>query len=654
MAIISNFPSDTSNGGGLAPSPVSDIKVVSSYQKVYLKWTDPEDTVYDGKTLAKWKGTILKRNPGAPITSRPDGDTVLELTGEDKNKYKDVYFCDSGLNEGITYYYRFFPYSTDGYYSMSETNNVYPIKPESVAPSQATNLYAEGWDSEIYFSWRNPANTVAEDDETVIVSKWAGTKVVYKENEPPALLEDGTIDGTVYYTDTDQNLGSNNSVVISGLTNDTTYYIAAFPFAEGGAINTDNSNAVSATPFLTYISTKPSYSGTITYNGEWQTPTWKNYNEEQLDISGDYDAIDAGTYTAYFTPRPGYAWSDGSKDEYAVEWTIKKASTSIILNPNISSLTLDLSNNADNPVVLTATIPNEGDFNIIPSEEGLIDISTWYIINDDMLDIEISLSVPENGSSGAVTLTLSAEPYNYNIPSKTLTITIEGLPENEGFYDMSWADISTVSKMGLARDYFEIGMQKTITIGGTYYTVEIIGFDHDPVIDSEVESYGQSYAGITIVMRDVYEVVYPMNNSRTNTGGWAECDLRNDLLAGIYQSLLSSDLKSVIVPVQKWSNIGGGADSTDATDDYLFLLSITEIHGDGAWSWASEGEGSQYEYYASGNSAVKNTGSAIPSSWWSRSSEIDETNRFCYTTETGDANSNYANESYGLAFAFCV
>lgn len=46
MPILSNFPSGSgSGGGGLALAAVTNINTLTSHEKVYVKWTDPQDLV---------------------------------------------------------------------------------------------------------------------------------------------------------------------------------------------------------------------------------------------------------------------------------------------------------------------------------------------------------------------------------------------------------------------------------------------------------------------------------------------------------------------------------------------------------------------------------------------------------------------------------
>lgn len=116
MPILSNFPSGSgSGGGGLALAAVTNINTLTSHEKVYVKWTDPQDLVVAESTLAEWSGTLLVRKAGSMPVSRRDGTVVLD--GKVRNQYQNAYFCDSGLSDGTTYYYKFFPYTTTNTYT---------------------------------------------------------------------------------------------------------------------------------------------------------------------------------------------------------------------------------------------------------------------------------------------------------------------------------------------------------------------------------------------------------------------------------------------------------------------------------------------------------------------------------------------------------
>ncbi len=91
------------------------------------------------------------------------------------------------------------------------------------------------------------------------------------------------------------------------------------------------------------ISVIPSQSGSLTYNGGVQLPSWNNLALEMMDITYGEDRVsaaefqgetDAGTYKAYVTPKEGYTWGDKSAEEKEILWTIQRAT--ITTAPSVS------------------------------------------------------------------------------------------------------------------------------------------------------------------------------------------------------------------------------------------------------------------------------------------------------------------------------
>lgn len=58
------------------------------------------------------------------------------------------------------------------------------------------------------------------------------------------------------------------------------------------------------------INTVPSQSGTLVYDGAEKEPTWSNFDENKMSISGTTKATNAGTYTVTFTPNSNYEWQN--------------------------------------------------------------------------------------------------------------------------------------------------------------------------------------------------------------------------------------------------------------------------------------------------------------------------------------------------------
>jgi len=67
----------------------------------------------------------------------------------------------------------------------------------------------------------------------------------------------------------------------------------------------------------------PTQKNTLTYNKQAQSPTWNNFDSNQLDIGGVYqNQVNAGTYTATFTPNSNHCWQDGTYSAKNATWSI--------------------------------------------------------------------------------------------------------------------------------------------------------------------------------------------------------------------------------------------------------------------------------------------------------------------------------------------
>jgi hypothetical protein len=102
--------------------------------------------------------------------------------------------------------------------------------------------------------------------------------------------------------------------------------------AESAASNAQEAadKALEAISKMAYtIDAVPSQSGSLAYTGDEQTPVWNSYNPDTLTIGGTTKATAAGTYTATFTPKDDYQWSDGTSDPKEVTWTIGKATVAL-------------------------------------------------------------------------------------------------------------------------------------------------------------------------------------------------------------------------------------------------------------------------------------------------------------------------------------
>ena len=277
---------------------------------------------------------------------------------------------------------------------------------------------------------------------------------------------------------------------------------------------------------------------------------------------------------------------------------------------------------------------------------------------------EVGTSVSMTKGEKTFTATADSEGVAYLHPSEfgVWTVTAGSTSKtinvyaNAVFYlvmsnmeSMSWSQVAAISKTGLASTTFHIGDEKTLTVNGVSYTAVIIGFDHDTPVDTA--TYGRNKAGITWQLKNCLNTAYRMNSSNTNSGGWKSCAMRTSTMATLL-SQLAPDLKNAIIKVKKLTSVGIQSAPINVTEDSLFLLSEVEIFGFTAYTNA--GEGSQYEYYQSGNSRVKTVNGSV-SFWLERSPDGSNSEGFCSVNSNGTAlGGNFASGSGGVAFGFCI
>lgn len=672
MPIVSIFPTGSggSDGSGIPLAPVTGLATLAASGKAYLKWTDPIDMVVGDATLAAWAGTLLVRKAGSMPTNRRDGTVVID--NKTRDAYKTQYFCDSGLSDGVTYYYKFFPYSTTNTYADNPANEV-TITPNPVTTGNVSELaVAAQLNGRVQLTWTDPAATKVQDGVTL--STWASTKVVYKTGSYPTSPDDGTL----VVNSITRNAHASSPLEVTGLTNGTTYYFALFPISTEGAVNTSTTGRITAIPNKTKLSAVPAQSGTLTYTGAELTPTFSNYNTAQLTIGGIVKATNAGTYKATFTPTADYCWSDGSTGVKEVSWEIGKAAGSLSLNK--TSVTLNTDKLSD---TVTVTRAGDGVISATSSDTSVATVS----INGNVITVN-----HVNKKSGTATITVAvAAGTNYNAPAnKTFTVNAQLLPvSGNELNTYTWAQIKQVSDAGLASTYWNVGDAKQIKVNGTVKSTAInmdvwafiLGFNHNSAKEGTNRIHFQigkvSKTGNQICFVDAqyanWNGTFTMNGSifgnSTNAGGWNGCTMRTTVLnqnptspaANSFMAVLPSDLRAVMKSVTKYSDNTGGssnaASAITATTDYLFLLSEFEVQG--ARIYASQYEQNsqlRYDYYKAGNTKVfnKHNATTTPASWWLRSVFAGNTTCFCSVFTDGSENILDSGFSYGVAPAFCV
>ena len=245
----------------------------------------------------------------------------------------------------------------------------------------------------------------------------------------------------------------------------------------------------------------------------------------------------------------------------------------------------------------------------------------------------------------------------------------------------SWGDLATIAQLissntNITSDTAEVtvtlnGATKTLGVGDTASvdgkTVRILGFNHDPLTDTN--AYGSSTAtgkaGISFEYVDFITSNSQMNSSNSNAGGWAAMPLRTTLNGTIYNSL---SIKNYIKEVTKEYITTYNTGAKSICSDKLWLLSCGEIwnngvNGGNTRGWAMTTEGIQYKYYKTnlGNTAynentniTKKPNVNSPDWWWLRSPRYNINSHFCYVGKNGVSVCNYIGDVGGVAPGFSI
>lgn len=154
----------------------------------------------------------------------------------------------------------------------------------------------------------------------------------------------------------------------------------------------------------------PTVSGSLTYNGQTQSPTLTGYDADKMVLSGDTSGTNAGSYTAVVTPTAQYKWADGSTEAKDIQWSIDKATPSITFDP--TSVSLDTSTTSQEVAV---GYTGDGVLSAQSNNSGVATVS----LSGNMLTVD-------GVDTGSTTITVSAsEGTNYTAVSASLSVAVQ-------------------------------------------------------------------------------------------------------------------------------------------------------------------------------------------------------------------------------------
>lgn len=271
------------------------------------------------------------------------------------------------------------------------------------------------------------------------------------------------------------------------------------------------------------INVLPSQNGTLTYNGQAQSPSWNAYNPEALTLGGVTTGTNAGTYTATFTPKGKYKWADGTQTAKEVTWTISAATMTIPTQSNSltytgsaqsptwnnydsGKMTLGGTTSGTNAGSYNATFTPKTNYKWADGSTGAKTVA-WSIakaagslsLNKTSIKLTaakttdtITVTRAGNGTitatsnaptvasvsvsggvvtvtakgKGSATITVSvAAGTNHTAPANK-TCSVEVTLPTKVLNDNSWATIREVSSAGLGANYWAVGDVKEIKING--------------------------------------------------------------------------------------------------------------------------------------------------------------------------------------------
>lgn len=203
----------------------------------------------------------------------------------------------------------------------------------------------------------------------------------------------------------------------------------------------------------------PTVSGSLTYNGQAQSPTLTGYDADKMVLSGDTSGTNAGSYTAVVTPTAQYKWADGSTEEKDIQWSIAKATPSITFDP--TSVSLDTSTTSQ---AVAVTYTGDGTLSAQSDNSGVATAS--------LEGTTLTVTGVETGNT-AIQVSAS-EGTNYTAASASLGVAVQFaiiipvVPTQSGSLTYKPYTLQTVSWNNYDPDQLTIGGSDKGTNAGTY------------------------------------------------------------------------------------------------------------------------------------------------------------------------------------------
>lgn len=224
--------------GGIEPSNMQFFSAKYTRENdqngVLLSYTLPTDTIVNESRLCSVAGAMIRKKANELPNDEFDGSLVV-------NVEEDGTFFDANVVEGVTYFYRAFPYTTQGVYCRNKTNSTSVITVQSgYIPGDITNFV-------VYtsFTGGSPMAILHIEgpsiikEEGVVVDHVSDVVVRRSKTGYPLTEEDGDITIPIYSGTLDQTSSTPYDLYFHDETVEInkTYYYSAFPKSASGGYN---------------------------------------------------------------------------------------------------------------------------------------------------------------------------------------------------------------------------------------------------------------------------------------------------------------------------------------------------------------------------------------------------------------------------------
>lgn len=270
-------------------------------------------------------------------------------------------------------------------------------------------------------------------------------------------------------------------------------------------------------------------------------------------------------------------------------------------------------------------------------------------------------------SGDSITITSDTEVIS------VVSICYDGvnIPINPTFGENSWLMIKEAFTSGIAKQFWNVGDTKSVTLTDGYtYHIRIA----DMLDGRYIKSDGSGSTHGVFEFIECLPGYYAINPSQVNdggstyytAGGWAMSYMKNTVMDVTVWNMLPDDLKQAISEITL-SEYSYTSPSPRSSENKLFLPAETEIfasrHNSGEGYMAGCEKYTQWEYYdaittSDGSACVerqkKNVNSTSTTYWWLRSPRSSNASSFCIVYNSGSYSTTNANSPNGVSPCFAI